>query len=124
MLLFLVFFVVSSVSANSFNYNQIGGKRKWVNTLIVTAFSVAPVVAMLSIQYGTYFATNHMAWMQCGQAGGNPPMYILWMFPLLLILPATTVMSRAIFKVSRNPYLAGIINAVVVALFACTNTMV
>jgi len=120
--LFLVYFVAASMATNCFNHNQVGGKHNWVNTLIVSLFAGAPAIIMLAIQYGTYFNTNHMAWMQTSFAGSNPPMYILWLFPLVLVLPATTAMSRVIYKVTRNPYLAGIINAMIVVLFACMNT--
>jgi hypothetical protein len=108
---------------NCFNYNQVGGKHGWVNGLIVSLFAGAPAIILLAIQYGTYFKTNHMAWMQVSFERGNPPMYILWLFPLVLVLPAATAISRWIYKVSRNPYLPGIINAIIVVLFACMNTM-
>ncbi|MGE5613356.1 MAG: alpha/beta hydrolase [Bacillota bacterium] len=123
MILYLIFYVASSVSANSFNYNQAGGKRIWVNDLIVSVFAAVPAIIMLSVQYITYFTTNSMAWPQLSFGGPNPPMYILWLFPFLLILPGTTAISRAIYRVSNNPYLGGIINAVIITLFACTNTI-
>ena len=41
---------------------------------------------------------------------------------MLLILPASVVISRMIYKVTRNPYLAGIITGVIVTLLSCTNT--
>jgi len=123
MVIFLIYYVASSVATNCFNYNQIGGERGWVNTMIVALFAGAPAIIMLSIQYGTYFTTKHMAWMQASFAGGgNPPMYVLWLFPMLLILPVAVIISRAIYKVSRNPYIAGIISGVIVTLISCTNT--
>jgi fermentation-respiration switch protein FrsA (DUF1100 family) len=111
--LLIVFFVTSSMATNCFNYNQVG-KRPWVNTLIVALFAAAPAVIMLAIQYGTYFTTDHMAWSEA--------MYVLWMFPLVLVLPAATVISRKIYKYTANPYIAGLINAMIVVLFACMNT--
>lgn len=123
MVLFLTYYVASSVATNCFNYNQIGGKNSWVNTAILAFFAGFPAFFMLPVQYGTYFATNHMMWMQASfSSGGNPPMYVLWLFPMLLILPASVVISRMIYKVTRNPYLSGIISGVVVTLLSCTNT--
>jgi pimeloyl-ACP methyl ester carboxylesterase len=121
--LLLIFFIPASMASNCFNYNQVGGKHGWVNGLIVSLFAGAPAIILLAIQYGAYFKTNHMAWMQVSFESGNPPMYILWLFPLVLVLPAATAISRWIYKVSRNPYLPGIINAIIVVLFACMNTM-
>ena len=114
LILLLIFFVPASMATNCFNYNQVGGKHKWVNTLIVSVFAALPAVVLLTIQYGTYFSTNHMAW--------SSAMYVLWLFPLVVVLPATTIISRWIYKVSLNPYLAGIVSAIIVALFACMNT--
>ena len=123
MVLFLLYYVASSVATNCFNYNQIGGKNSWVNTAILAFFAGFPAFFMLPVQYGTYFATNHMMWMQASfSSGGNPPMYVLWLFPMLLILPAAVVISRMIYKVTRNPYLSGIITGVIVTLLSCTNT--
>ena len=123
MVLFLLYYVASSVATNCFNYNQIGGKNSWVNTAILAFFAGFPAFFMLPVQYGTYFATNHMMWMQASfSSGGNPPMYVLWLFPMLLILPASVVISRMIYKVTRNPYLSGIITGVIVTLLSCTNT--
>lgn len=120
--LFLVFYVASSVATNCFNYNNIGGKRGWVNTAVVALFTGAPAIFMLVVQYGTYFVTNHMAWMQTSFSGGNPPMYVLWLFPMLVILPVSAIISRVVYKVTRNPYLAGIVNGIIVAILSCTNT--
>lgn len=120
LLLLLVFFIPASMAANCFNYNQVGGKHSWVNTLIVSLFAGAPAIIMLAIQYGTYFSTNHMAW--AASAAGVSSMFIVWLFPLVVVLPAATAISRWIYKVTRNPYLPGIINALMVVLFACTNT--
>lgn len=114
--LFLVYYVGMSVSVNSFNYNTIG-KRSWVNTLIVAVFAVLPAVVILLIQYVTYFTTNDLVWM--GTRTGIP---VLWMFPLLLILPATVVIDRMYYRVSRNPYIPGLINTAIVTIFVITNT--
>ena len=114
--LFIAYYVGTSVSVNSFNYNTIG-KRSWVNTLIVAVFAVLPAVVLLLIQYVTYFTTNDLVWM--GTRTGIP---VLWLFPLLLVLPATVVIDRMYYRVSNNPYIPGFINAAIVTLFVITNT--
>ena len=120
LLLLLVFFIPASMATNCFNYNQVGGKRSWVNTLIVSLFAGAPAIIMLAIQYGTYFSAKHMAW--AASAAGISSMFIVWLFPLVVVLPVATAISRWIYKVTRNPYLPGIINAIIIVIFACTNT--
>ena len=111
--------MASSVAANSFNYNTIGGK---FNGIICAVFAAFPALVMPWIQYGTYYSTNAMMWMQKTMADPNYPMFILWLFPIVLILIGTTLMSRAIYKKTKNPYIAGLIHALIVGLITITNT--
>lgn len=120
--LFLVYYVASSVSFNCFNYNDTCGKKTWVNTAVVAASAAAPAVIMLVLQYGTYFTQKHLLWAQASFAGGNPPMYVLWFFPMVLILPVAAIVSRKVYKISCNPYLAGFVNAAIVTIMTVTNT--
>lgn len=119
--LFLIYYVASSVSFNCFNFNDVG-KSEWANTALCAAFAGAPAVIMLAIQYGCYFIEKHLFWAQASFSGGNPPMYVLWFFPMLLILPAAAVISRKVYRATKNPYLAGIINGTIVTIMTVTNT--
>jgi hypothetical protein len=119
MLFLLIFYVMASVAANSINFIKMSGRvgeREWLNTAVLAAFNVLPAVFLLAVQYFTFFVTGKEAW-----PAGN--MTVLWLFPLLVILPVTTVVSRKIYRVTNNPYIGGIINGVVVALIACSNTL-
>ena len=49
-------------------------------------------------------------------------MYCLWLFPIVLILMGATYMSRYIYKKTKNPYLAGIINGIIVTIITVINT--
>lgn len=118
-LLFFTYYIAASVANNSFNYNTVGGK---LNGLICAVFSAAPALILPWIQYGTYYSTNHMMWMQRTMADPNYPMFVLWLFPIVLILMGTTFMSRVIYKKTNNPYIAGIIHALIVGLITITNT--
>ena len=120
-LLFITFYVASSVATNCFNYNSIGGKS-WVNTIIVAFFTCLPAIIVPAIQYGTYFTQKHMMWAQGAGSAGNPPMYILWLFPIILILFFSTVINRVVYKVTKNPYITGVANAIIVAIITITNT--
>ncbi len=117
--LFLVFYIAASVSANCFNYNTIGGKKGIGNVIIVAIFTAFPALVLPWIQYISYYRTGFMAW---GWTTAIYPMWVLWLFPIVLILIAATVISRLIYKVTKNPYLAGIINGIIVTVLTCTNT--
>ena len=111
-LLFLTFYVASSVATNCFNYNTIGGK---FNGIIVGVLTAAPALILPWIQYITYYSSGAMKW--AGSA-----MHILWLFPIVLILFGTTLINRVIYKATKNPYLGGLINAIIVTLLTITNT--
>ena len=117
--LFLVYYVANSVAANCFNYNEIGmknGKGAWVNTLIVALAAVLPAIILLLLQYIPYYAGSDLMWP-------HNNMYGVWLFPMLVILPGAVVVSRIIYKQTKNPYLPGIICGIIVAITSCTNTL-
>ena len=118
-LLFFPYYIAISVATNSFNYNTIGGKA---NGIICGLFAAAPALVLPWIQYITYYSTGHMMWMQKTMADPNYPMFILWLFPIVLILFGSTIITRMIYKATKNPYIAGIINAIIVGLITITNT--
>ena len=49
-------------------------------------------------------------------------MHILCLFPIVLILFGSVVISRVVYKATKNPYLPGLINAAIVGLLTITNT--
>lgn len=119
MLLFLTYYIAASVATNSFNNNTLGtkdGKRSWVNTTVLAVFSAIPPLVLVAIQYINFFSTGYLAWDT-----GN--MQIVWLFPVIVFLPVTTILSRKIFRETGNPYLPGIINGILVTLIACSNTL-
>jgi len=111
-LLFLTFYIASSVATNCFNYNTIGGK---FNGIIVGVLTAAPALILPWIQYITYYTTTAMKWPASN-------MHVLWLFPIVLILFGTTLINRAIYKATKNPYIGGIVNAIIVSLLTITNT--
>ena len=44
----------------------------------------------------------------------------LWAF--LIIIPGASIIDRKLYRVTKNPYLAGIITGVIVAIISCCNT--
>ena len=116
MFLLCVFYVTNSVATNCFNYVDFGGK-KWLNTIVLAIFNVLPAVIILVLQYTYYRNTGYLRW-SADEAG----LFIVWLYPFLAILPVSLIISRKIFQATRNPYLPGIINAIIVALMSCANT--
>lgn len=111
-----VFYIMSSISVNCFNYCKIGGKE-WVNTLILALFTGAPAFILTLMQYIHFYQTGYLLF-----AVGESALFVVWLFPLVAILPISVLVSRKIYKACGNPYLAGVINAVIVALISSANT--
>lgn len=111
-----VFYIMSSISVNCFNYCKIGGKE-WVSTLILALFTGAPAFILTLMQYIYFYQTGYLLF-----AVGESALFVVWLFPLVAILPISVLVSRKIYKACGNPYLAGVINAVIVALISSANT--
>jgi len=114
--LFLVYFVANSVAINSFNRFTLRGKE-WVNTALLALFnSLAPIVLVIA-QYTTFFVSGQTI-------PGFGGIFSIWLFPVIVILAVTAVISRKIYRATNNPYIAGFLNASVVALISVSNSLV
>ena len=114
--LFLIYFVANSIAINVFNRMTLRGKE-WLNTLLLGVFnSLAPIVLVVA-QYTTFAITGYTI-------DGFGGIFSIWLFPVIVILFVTAVISRKIYRATGNPYIAGIINATVVALMSASNTLV
>lgn len=115
-LFFLVYYVANSVGAGCFNFNDVGGKHTWINTAILAVAAVFPAPILLLIQYIPFISGGNMTWpannMQC-----------VWLFPMLVILPLAVVLSRYIYRRTKNPYLPGLIMGIFVTLITCSNSL-
>ena len=47
----------------------------------------------------------------------------IWLFPVILNLVASAVISRRIYLATNNPYLGGFISSAVVTIMAVANTL-
>jgi hypothetical protein len=115
---FLLYFVVNSILINGFNRVTLAGKE-WVNTAVLAvANSLGPII-VIAIQYLTFVATG----LPVQGLGPFSAMYVIWLFPVVVILAAAAVISRKIYRATGNPWLAGFINAGVVTIIAVTNSL-
>lgn len=116
---FLVFYIANSIAINCFNYNEIGGKRKWLNITVLGVFNSLSGLVIIAVQYTAFFSTGLPFW-SATEGGKMGP---IWMFPLVVLLFIAALISRAIYKKTNNAYLAGIINALVTTMILCSNTV-
>ena len=78
-------------------------------------FATIPALILPWIQYITYYSQKHMMWPASN-------MHVLWLFPIVLILFGANFTSRYLYRVTKNPYISGIVNGVIVAIMTVTNT--
>lgn len=113
---FLVFYVVNSISVNCFNYNTIGGE---IGNVVLNGLTNSfACIVIVAVQYVYFYSTSHQFF---GLSEGERILPI-WLFTIIPILFGAAIISRILYKKTRNPYLAGFINAMFVTLFTCTNT--
>lgn len=113
---FLTYYIVNSVAINCFNYFAIG-KKEWINTAVVAGFAALAPVVMVAIHYITFFAVGEPYFKGVSNIVG------IWLFPIVVYLPVAAVVSRKIYRATRNPYLPGLIFGTIVTLIACSNTL-
>ncbi|MBD7957385.1 acetylxylan esterase [Microbacterium sp. Sa4CUA7] len=112
---FLVYFMANSVAINCFNRFTLRG-REWLNTLVLAlANAIAPIVLVIA-QYATFFISGETI-------PGFGGIFSIWLFPVIVILSVSAVISRKIYRETGNPYIGGFINAAVVTLISVSNTL-
>jgi pimeloyl-ACP methyl ester carboxylesterase len=112
--LFGLYFIGSSVALNAFQRFTLFG-REWGNTTVVALFASLSGIAVLLLQYVTFYATGEMHPLIQAMEG-------IYMMPIVVILFVTAVIARKIYRVTNNPYLGGLINTLAVTLIAIANT--
>lgn len=121
--LFLTYYVANSVSINAFSFVKTAGKE-WLNILILALFNSLASIIIVVLQYGTFFSTGELwrgYWTD--PKVGSMALGGIWQMPIIVILFVAAVISRKIYKVTGNPYLAGIMNGLLITVYSCTNTL-
>ena len=118
--LFLLYYIPNSISINSYNYFEMG-KKSWVNTCVNVIFNILPSVVMVIVMYGCFYMTGHLPNEFIPYFGGS--IIGIWLYPVIVVLAVAAVVSRKLYRATKNPYLAGIIMATLVAIMSCTNTL-
>lgn len=116
--LFFIYYLANAVFVNCFNYYQSEQKRSQiVNTLVQTIVSVLPAAIPVILQYVYLFVTGNVLF-----ENNNSHSMILWLFPMIVLIPVATIIGRKMYKETKNPYLPAIINAAFVTFITCANT--
>ena len=118
---FLIFYVIHSVTVNSFNFVKMG-KGDWVNTAVLALFTTLGALVIVVVQYGTFFATGK-SFTESMMTPALSNILGIWLFPILIYFPLAVVLDRKLFQATKNPYLGGLIFALIMTIIACTNTL-
>jgi pimeloyl-ACP methyl ester carboxylesterase len=116
---FVFFFVINSIAMNVFNFIKIG-KKEWVNTLLMAIFNTLGPILVLVVFY-SYFISNGL--MPTDSLKWGLGSIVFWLYPTVAVLPLATVLSRIIYKATRNPYLPSIAFSLIITIMLCTNDL-
>lgn len=109
--LWLLYYIPLSVSTNCYNFV---GKKSILSQMFWVA--LAPAI-MIVAQYAVFFTTGYMITeMITGIA-------VIWLFPIIVILPLSAYICHKIYLKTRNPYIGGIIMGLIACILTVTNTL-
>lgn len=121
--MFVAGFIASSLAANAFNYamprDTPGGRAR--NLALNAVMSAMPALVLYVPMYAYLFATSDRLFGY--GADDNSTMFVSWLLPLLVALPAGIVITRKLYQVTNNPYLGGIVCGALLALTRYSATM-
>jgi hypothetical protein len=120
---FLFFFIVSAVVHNTFT--RINNQKEWINRALIIFASFGGLLVLHLIDYISLKNTGVKVFqfvpftenITAALAG-----VLLW--GLLFILPVSAVISRVFFRATGSIWTGAFVNALVVTLFAMSNTVI
>ena len=112
----LVYYIITSVAGNCYNYTRMG-KTDWVSVALQMFFVFLGPQIMIMGQYTTFFVTGKMVLDPITGIMG------IWLFPIVLILPLSVLVSHVIYRKTKNPYIGGIIMGIIACILTVTNTL-
>lgn len=112
----LVYYIIISVAGNCYNYTAMG-KKAWVSVAWQMFFVFLGPQLMIMGQYITFFISGYMLLDPISGIMG------IWLFPIVLILPLSVLISHVIYRKTKNPYIGGIIMGIIACILTVTNTL-
>ncbi len=115
--LWLMYYIPLSVAGNCYNYTARGknGRRGGLGWQMFFA-ALGPII-MTVLQYGKFYITGKLILDPLTGISG------IWLFPIIVILPVAAMISRLIYRRTKNPYIGGIIMALLACIMTVTNTL-
>ncbi|MDR2631211.1 MAG: alpha/beta fold hydrolase [Spirochaetaceae bacterium] len=121
---FLFFFLVSAMSQNTFT--RINNQKEGINILLIVIASFGGLLVLHLIDYIALMNTGVKVFQFIPFTDGKITAalagVLLW--GLLFILPVAALISRIFFRATGSIWAGAFINALVVTLFAMSNTVV
>lgn len=115
---FTVAYVTASIFINCLNFNTSFGKTERKNICLLAFLNILPPLFLAVAGYGYFFITGVNGFY------GTNNQISDWMVAPLVPMLVTPFVTRAIYKKTRNPYLGGIINAVIITIMTCVNAQI
>ena len=112
----LVYYIATSIMGNCYNYTKMG-KSSWTGAIWQAFFvTIGPLFSVI-VQYVVFYTTGKMV------LDPITGMMSIWMIPIIIILPVASIISHLIYRKTKNPYIGGIIMALIACTIAVTNTL-
>ena len=109
---FLIFYLVNSLLTEG--SNQMEGRPQWLGTLLTCISNIAGIGTLIFIQYAVLISQGVLTYNS---------MRIVNLFPLLVLIPAATIISRRFYKKTGSIYLGAMVMSMLYTLMTVANTM-
>ena len=115
--LWLVYYIPLSVSTNCYGYTKRGRKGKRTGLGWSMFFAALGPAIMIVAQYTKFYTTGTLILDSLTGIMG------IWLFPIVIMLPLAAYISHKIYVKTKNPYIGGIIMALIACILTVTNTL-
>ena len=109
---FILFYLVNSAVVNGFN--RIDSLKDWQSVALTCVGNVLGILVMILVEYSTLIFQGAFVWN---------PMRIFNLFPLVVLIPAATIVSRKLYRKTGSIYLGGILIGILYTVMTVANTM-
>lgn len=116
---FLIAYLMFSVFFNCMNYNTAYGRSEGVNILVISLISAAVPAIVSGIGWIRFMVTGVNDLFGAGYTR-----IVDNLFLTIFLLFVTPIVSRTIYSKTRNPYLGGLINAILALVITCVNSQI
>ncbi|MEQ3551154.1 hypothetical protein WIS52_11795 [Pseudonocardia nematodicida] len=116
---FLAFSVALSIATNVFNHVRISG-REWIDVAVLAFFNTLGAILLLVLALGYFVATGNTPLDSVGFAVFTPLNVVI---NVLAIVPIATVLSRVVYRATRNPYLPAVAMGIVATVMTASTAL-